>query len=480
MTGFRIEGNTSGNVAEVDSNNNLQVNLPTVNSQAGLAGVGSIVWDGSSGAPRLVRAADVSYNRRLRVGIDNLFFDDSFNYSAQNTGIWYGAVTTWANSWTGGFWKMTSTVATGNCFAKTYKMFPIYNGAGLGININALWVQPLQTGEVIELGAFQAAAGTAIPTDGVFFRYTSGGALNGIVNYNGTETSILLTPTPVNGVTHSHYMRIEQEQVEFWVDGALLGVLPTPSAQSGPCQSSWQPICFRMYAAGATSTIQVLQVGEVRAYVRDINAQRPWAQAMAGLGGMGSQGQGGGTMGTTAVMVNGAGSALVATTAIANGTVASGVFLGLGGNVAIQPWMAANTDAWLFDYLVPVGSATVPGKSLVITGVKITGVVTAAFTGGPLLAVYSLAYGGYSAGGLLALTQAEAAGTKAFSRVPLGIESYAASAAVGVMGQGVSMQFLSPIIVAPGENVGIAIKNIGTALSAGAVTYTATFDAHWE
>ena len=28
MAGFRIEGNTSGNVAEVDSNNNIRVILP--------------------------------------------------------------------------------------------------------------------------------------------------------------------------------------------------------------------------------------------------------------------------------------------------------------------------------------------------------------------------------------------------------------------------------------------------------------------
>ena len=28
MAGFRIEGNTSGNIAEVDSNNNIRVILP--------------------------------------------------------------------------------------------------------------------------------------------------------------------------------------------------------------------------------------------------------------------------------------------------------------------------------------------------------------------------------------------------------------------------------------------------------------------
>ena len=480
MTGFRIEGATSGNVAEVDANNNLRVNLPVVNSQAGLAGTGAIVHDGVSGNARLIRAFDASFNRRLRVGVDNLMFVDNFSYVAQNTSTWQTAVTTWANTWATGYMKMTSTLATGNCFAKTYKYFPVFNGSGTAVTITALWTQGLQTGEVIELGLFQAVSGTAIPTDGVFFRYTSGGALNGVVNYNGTETAITLTPTPAQGVNHVHLIRIEQEAVEFWVDGVLLGVLNTPIAQAGPAQCTWQPVCCRIYAAGSTSTIQVLQIGEVRVYVRDMNAQRSWAQAMAGIGGMGAQGQNGTTMGTTALMVNGAGVALTATTGIANGTVASGVFVGLGGNVAMQPWMAVNTDAWVFDYLVPAGTAAIPGKSLVITGVKINGIVTAAFTGGPYLAIYSLAYGGFAASALLALTQAEAAATKAFRRVPLGIESYVATAAVGVQGQGVVQTFASPIIVAPGENVGIAVKNVGTALSAGCVTYTVTFDAHWE
>ena len=33
----------------------------------------------------------------------------------------------------------------------------------------------------------------------------------------------------------------------------------------------------------------------------------------------------------------------------------------------------------------------------------------------------------------------------------------------------------------PGENVGITMKNVGTAVTtAGAVTYVVSFDAHWE
>lgn len=473
MAGFRIEGNTSGNVAEVDVNNNLKVNLPTVTSQAGVAGMVTINHDGSSGAAKLVRAAEVSVNRRFRVGVDNLMFQDAFNYAAQNTAVWNVTATTWAQSYSGGFMNMTTTVATGSVVAKTYKYFPLYNGAGLSIEFDALINTTLQSGEVIELGIGQAA-GTTAPTDGVFFRYNASSVFQGVVNYNGTETAITLSPTPAVSSTHSYLLRVEQEEVQFWVDNVLLGTISTPLTQSGPCLSTYQPVIARIYAAGATSLVQILKVGEVRVFLRDINTNRPWAQTMAGMGGMGSQGQSGNTMGTTALMVNGTGTALVATAGAA--TAPATVFLGQGGNVLLTVTTALNTDVFVMGAQVPAGTAAINGKSLVITGVKINGVVSTALTGGPWLAVYSLAYGA-TAG---ALNTAEAATTKAFRRIPLGIESYGAAAAVGVMGQGVQLTFNSPIVVNQGEWYGVVVKNVGTLVTAGAIFYTVTFDSHWE
>lgn len=479
MVGFRIEGNTSGNVAEVDVNNNLKVNLPTTIAQTGLAGIAAVNHDGASGQARLVRAAEISVNRRLRVGVDNLLFQDAFNYAALNTAVWNMALNTWTATYgVSGFTSIVGTTAAGNGVLRTWKYFPLYNGAGLSMEVDAIVVNPLQTGEVIEIGLGQALTNAA-PTDGVFFRYTSGGALNGVVNYGGAETTITLS-TPTTGVAHSYLLRTEQEETQFWVDNVLLGSIPTPVGQAGPAQSTYQPALIRMYAAGATTLAQTLKLGEIRVFLRDINTNRPWNLAMAGLGNMSSQIQSGAAIsGSTALMINAVGVALTATANVA--TAPSGVFLGLGGNVLVIPSNALNTDGYIMGYQVPVGSAAVNGKSLVITGVKINGVVTTtALTGGPFIAVYSLAYGGTSG----ALSTAEAAGgastTKAFRRVPLGMEVYGAAAAIGVQGSGVSMQFLSPIMVNQGEWVGVVVKNVGTLVTAGSVFYTVTFDAHWE
>jgi hypothetical protein len=479
MSGFRIEGNTSGNVAEVDANNNLKVNLPTDITQAGIVAIGAINHDGSSGAARAQRAAEISVNRRLRVGLDNILFQDAFNYAALNTAVWNMALTTWTATYgVSGYTSLVGTTAAGNAVLRTWKYFPLYNGAGLSMEAEVVIAQPLQTGQVIEIGMGQALTNAA-PTDGIFFRFTSGGALNGVMNYGGTESVVNLTPVPTTGISNSYLIRVEQEEASFWVNGVLLGTLSTPSTQAGPAIATYQPVLIRMYAAGATAVAQTLKIGEVRVFLRDINANRPWPIAMAGLGMAGSQLQSGAAVsGSTALMINGAGVALVATTNVA--TAPATVFLGLGGNVLLQPFNAANTDGWLMGYQVPAGTAVVNGKSLVITGVKISSVVGAVFTGGPLLAVYSLAYGA-TAG---ALNTAEAAGgaatTKAFRRVPLGIESFPATAAAGTMGQGVYMQFLSPIMVNQGEWFGVTVKNVGTAVTVGNVFYTVTFDSHWE
>lgn len=476
MTGFRIEGNTSGNVAEVDANNNLKVNLPTTIGQTGFAGMATVNHDGATGASKLVRSAEVSVNRRLRVGVDNILFQDAFNYAAQNSAVWNYTATTWgAFATSGGFQTFTSTAAAGSIVYKTYKYFPMYNGAGLSVEFVVVMPASYPTNMVVEMGLGQSSGSTA-PTDGVFFRYSSTGTLLGVANYAGTETTTTLSPTPSFGSAHSYTIRVEQEEVSFWVDGVLLGTVQTPVAAAGPCQATYKPVNFRIYAASSPG-VNTIKLGEVRVFLRDLNANRPWNLAMAGNGNIGSQGQSGGTMGSTALMVNATGTALTATATIANGTVASGVFLGLGGNFLVIPSAAANTDGWLCAYQVPAGTVAVNGKSLVITGVKISSAITiTGLTGGPLAAVYSLAYGGTTG----ILTVAEAATTKAYRRIPLGIEYYAATAAVGTLGQGVQMTFNSPIMVNQGEWVGVVMKNVGTAVTAGSVFYTVTFDSHWE
>ena len=139
MAGIRNAG-ASGGVSEVDSNNNFNVNLPKVNSQAGLLGVGGIVHDGSSGSSRMIRSIDESYNRRLKSGSDTLLFYETFEYSSQNTAKWWQATSGGAliGYGTNSDADLNSTYVTGAISAQmsTYRLFPQYE-IGLILEIYA-------------------------------------------------------------------------------------------------------------------------------------------------------------------------------------------------------------------------------------------------------------------------------------------------------------------------------------------------------
>ncbi len=100
------------------------------------------------------------------------------------------------------------------------------------------------------------------------------------------------------------------------------------------------------------------------------------------------------------------------------------------------------------------------------------------FAGGPTYFAMSLAIGGDA----VTLAQSEAAGTKAYRRIPLGFLSFPATAAVGTKpDEGkIFVPFASPLVVNPGEYVAVAAKNLGTVTTTGAVTFLIGFDSHWE
>ena len=109
MAGIRIEGNTSGNVAEITSNNELKVigpntyvdGLPSINGSFSNnifeADAGSI-----TGSPTQ-RQGDISANYRQRVGVDTLLFNDQFNGIALNSSLWSNTSTTFTTVVSNGF-----------------------------------------------------------------------------------------------------------------------------------------------------------------------------------------------------------------------------------------------------------------------------------------------------------------------------------------------------------------------------------------
>ena len=476
----RIEGNSSGNVAEVDANNQLKVALPSgaVPGAVGLVGVASVVDSGSVTGTADIRSIRGSENHRLLVGTDGLLFNDAFNASAQNTALYRAPATTQTIGFAGdGYATLNSgsiVTANTNSALQTYRSFSVYGSFELRAVMSMLHNQTPQTNAVTEWGLFTATLpGGAIPTDGVFFRFTTTGTFVGVISYGGTETTTANLTVPSTNVNHQYMILIDEEHVEFWRDDVLQAEIATPVGQGQPVKAASQPFTFRHYI-GATppATAMQFKCSDVDIILGEINATRHWSHAAAGQGLMASQGQNGGTMGSTALYTNslapGAGAAMTNTTAALGS--------GLGGQFAALPTLAASTDGIMCSFQNPVGSTTQTPRQLVIQGINIQGMVTTLIAGGPILYFYSLAYGHTA----VSMATAEAATTKAPRRIPLGMEAYPLAAALGTLGQGVQCFLPNPISIAPGEFIAICAKNVGVVSSAGVITWLVTFDGYWE
>jgi hypothetical protein len=78
--------------------------------------------------------------------------------------------------------------------------------------------------------------------------------LVGVMNINGTETTTAPMPSPVAGQVRHYRIVIDQDRIEFFIDGILQGVILSPNTAAAVSLSRWQPLLMRCYNAAATGT----------------------------------------------------------------------------------------------------------------------------------------------------------------------------------------------------------------------------------
>ena len=425
----------------------------------------------------------VTDDARMSVSNDTIKFSDSFTETTQNTSIWRYQFTTMTMSMSAGFLLLnansTATTATG-CQYTSWQTFPLYGNNGIHLEFTgAITAIPL-VGQIFEAGFFPYGANAqSAPTEGVYFRLTEVG-LYGVMNYNGTETltSLLVSagsmPLNING---QYKIIVTQREAEFWINGNRAAVVSVPVGQGVPYMYSALPISMTQRNGGALTGTQ-MQVKIAATHVeQQLDHGQTSAELHAGMGYMGSQGQDGGTMGSTAILTN---AATTAAAALVN-TTASAQFTGLGGTFLVLPTLTAGTDGILCDFAIPVGGINQTPHRLVIRGVTISSGVQTVLVGGQLNLVYSLAYGHTAVSLATAETSSFVTATaKAPRRVPLGIQNYIAAAAAGTGASDIVRTFIAPIYVNPGERVAIAVRNLGVVTTTGALAITVGFDANWE
>jgi len=488
--GLPLKDGTASTLATVQScgtPNCVSVQTPQAPASTGLGGlVGSTGASSSSATTGRNNRNYVGEDHGLQVAAKYIYWDDTFNSLAQNTAKYQFAATTQTVTQAAGYLNINAAAGNAintNSGMKTWRTFPIFGKSELRFNLSGFLTVTPQTNVTIEFGLFSADLTTRVaPTDGVFFRYNTLAEFRGIVNIAGVETQTAALTAPSINVNHDFAIIIQTNTVTFFVDDVLLATinLLTDIPGSGqPMLAAEQNLVMRQYIGAAAPAAGVqLKVSDVFVTSLGMDQQKLWAEQKAGFGHMASQGQNGGTMGSTALLTNslapGAGAAMTNTTAALGS--------GLGGQFAAQPTLAASTDGIMQSFQNPAGGVNQTPRNLVIRGVWLRGMVTTLFVGGPVLYYYSLAYGH------TAVSMATAEGTsfttnpttKAPRRIALGIETYGVTAVVGTLGQGMLYRFDSPIVIAPGEFIAICAKNVGTVTTAGVVTWLVGFDGYFE
>jgi hypothetical protein len=363
---------------------------------------------------------------------------------------------------------------------RTFQYFPVVGTAPLAVEFSAgVFGTNLVANEVWLMGMGLPSAATTPPTDGVWLRLTSAGYVGVIVNTGvPTETGVLW---PTANIVLADYQKwsiiISEAHVQFWRNDTLMGELDVPSSNGQVFQGAALPVFMMKYNTGSVSNTNTMRVSDVVVSLMDVATNKPWSHQAAVSGMSGYIGQNGHTQGKTTSWTNN-----TAPTAAALTNTAA-LVAAMGGIGAVLPTLAANNDGIVFSYQNPVPTVNITGRNLIITGVNVQGAVSVVLAGGPVIYAYAVAFGHTAVSLATGETASFATGTTHAPRsVPVGIESYAATAAVGTLGSstGLRLQLQTPIVVRPGEFVAIIARNMGTVTTTGAITITAAFDAYWE
>ena len=495
MAGFRIEGDTSGTVAEVNTFKHFKI-VPEIDAYTNALNVGSIrafveVDAGALTGTAILRPPEVDNDYRTRISQDLLMDEEVFNYTAQNTGKHNHATTTMAATWTAGQYTTNSgsiTTTTTGTQLSTYAFFPVTGTTTLSLDAELGFSAQPSANNFVEWGVGAPGTATTAPTDGVFFRLSSAG-LQGISSFNGTELSTGIFPLSggtgtwvyTNSKRYQFICYQAATEAVFWVNAGtgavILGSIPLPSGNSRMSMASASQAFFKhSIRGGAAGAVLQCNVGAYS--VRQGGGNVATTMSTAGNRMLGSyQGLSGGTMGSLANYANSANPTAAVPT---NTTAALGS--GLGGQFWETVSLAANTDGIICSYQVPLGTVNVQGRRLCIRGVGLMSYVQTVLVGGPYVAQYSLAFGHTT----VSLATAEAATTKAPRRVALAglTQAVTAAQAVSTLISQPGDSFIdfgdAPVYVNPGEFIQLVTKHVGTAGTSGTVAHVVTFVYGWE
>lgn len=423
----RIKGSTY--LVETDTDGNLFVRLPANKESAGYARLLD-----SNGKDILT-----TENGALSVSQDSILFRDQVEGAALDSRLWQASVSGLTVTQASGYINVNGGAAsTANAYAilQSIKYFPMYSYLPLRVTFQAATPNIAQTNATMELGIGLTATNAA-PTDGCLFRWNSSAEFRCVVNNAGVETMSAAIPAPPQNDATLFEIVIVEDVVQFFVDDEMVAEVEVPAGQAFPTNNGRLPIFARCYNGGsAPAAPPILWVGQVIVVQEGAVQNRPWAHALAQVG-SGAYQSPVTPFGQTA---NHANSTSPSSATLSN--TAAG-YTTLGGRFQFAAPASAVTDFALFGFQVPAG------YQLVVDAIAIslvnTGAIGSAVT--PTILDWAL---GLNASAV-SLATVDGAGTWAPRRIPLGLQTFGLSAAIGAQATDIVRRFETPLVVDGGR-----------------------------
>jgi hypothetical protein len=468
----KIEGAASGNIAEVDSSNQLKVALAASSPNAGFMAPAIEADAGLFTGSRLIREADISPDYRTRVGIDSILMHEYFAGTNTNTSIWGLPIATATTAQGGGFLTLNnsgSLTATQGGILRSHRTFPIYSSIPTYFDflVNVPATSLPFNNAIAEFGAGLIGVAPATgSTDGALFRITATGILCVIANNGAEVTTVTLTTAQLAAIgvvvtnTNHYLISITEDQAEFWIAPPggyeiLVAKIARGASAIAITTSQQLGVFGRVYNTGTnTQNALKLNIAMTAVSIGDAVMDVPFSHRMSAAGNMALQTQSGISSARTCSWNTWAAlpGAFTPTNSTYPGTA------GLGGIARTGPTLTftADTAYIIFSYQVPALTVVVPivpAKILVLTGLKISACTRAATGPATILTfVYSLMVGCNNVNP--ATAENAATPVKVARPVVLGMSTAPASAVAGTMlTPDVQVMFDSPITYYPGEYI---------------------------
>lgn len=323
-----------------------------------------------------------------------------------------------------------------------------------------------QNNSVMELGFGDASTFNGANSNGAYWQVTSGGAIQPVLTFNGTD----ITGSDIAGSINSanHYILdviVDDESAVYTAQDSSTGLIisrqeiKVPLSQGKFWAATHMPALVRLYITGtAAPAAPNLFLTDAFIGIMDTDATKAWEDILAAI----HQGT---TYSPTAFtqLAQFANSAEPSSATLSN--TAAG-YTTLGGKYQFAAVAGAATDYNLFNFTVPAP------YQLYIRSIHIE----AWNTGAAVATTPTLLTWGFGVNGTTANLS-----TGGYARRMLGSQSFPVAAAIGANVAALQRQFAVPAIVDPGKLLSIILRMpVGTATASQVIAGSVDIDGYFE